>query len=110
MASGFSIDVDVPKVVTIGVVSVLVLVVVLVGTHGYYLKYEREEFAAKNYDAANPLLDQVNKASAEHLGTYRWVNPERSGAGIPIDLAVRVAAQAKGRPPTTQPLGPGGGM
>jgi hypothetical protein len=108
MARTYTIDVDVPKVVTIGIVSVLLLVVILVGTQGYFLKFQHEEFAAKNFNAPNPLLEQVNRASAERMHAYRWVNPERTAVAIPIDSAIAAMAASKGRPPTTQPLG--GGM
>lgn len=106
MAMGFNIDVDVPKVVTIGTVSVVILALTLIGTHGFYLKYAQDEFAAKNYAARSPLVEEVNKAAGEHLDKYRWANPERSAAQLPIDEAIRVMAASKGRPPATQPMGP----
>jgi hypothetical protein len=108
MAMGFNIDVDVPKVVTIGAVSVIILVVILAGTHGYYLKYDRGEFAAKYYPATSPLVDDTNKLAAERLHAYRWANEQKSAAAIPIDTAIKIMVQTKGRPPTTQPLGSSG--
>lgn len=105
MAKGFNIDVDVPKVVTVGVVSVLLLVVTLIATSGFYLKYEREEFAEKNYRARSPLVAEVTEKADAHLHRYRWVNEERTAAQLPIDRAISLMAETKGRPPTTQPLG-----
>lgn len=107
MAMGFNIDVDVPKVTTIGVVSVLLLVVILVGTHGFYLMYDRAEFAAKHFPATSPLVDQTTAASAKNLHGYGWVNPEQSAVRIPIDRAMQVMAGNRGQTPTTQPLGRG---
>lgn len=102
----YELDVNVPKMVLVGTVSVLLLAIILIGTHGYFLKLEKETFAAKNYDATHPQLDEVNKAANLALHSYKWVDKNSGTVQLPIDEAIKVMAATKGKPPTTQPLGP----
>ncbi|HRK31918.1 MAG TPA: hypothetical protein PLD59_12635 [Tepidisphaeraceae bacterium] len=101
----FEIDVNVPKVTLVGVVSVVLLAVILLATHGYYLKLEHDEFAAKHYNAVHPLAVQADKAAAGHLHKYKQVDGSPGTVQLPIDEAIKIMAATKGRPPTTQPLG-----
>jgi hypothetical protein len=108
-SEGFKIDVDVPKLVTIGVVSVLILVIVFTGTHAYYLKFDYEQFTSKYYEPTSPLVDEVKAKAGEQLHTFKWKDQKTNTAQVPIDQAIKIMAQSKGRPPTTQPLGPSAG-
>jgi hypothetical protein len=105
MSSPYRLDVNVPKLLTIGVVSTLLLVVVLLGAHGYFLKAQRQEFAAKWHDAPNPTLLELEKRAGEQLHTFRWIDQKTGTVQLPIDHAIRIMAATKGAPPTTQPLG-----
>jgi len=101
----FEIDVNVPKVTLVGVVSVLLLALILLATHGYYLKLEHDEFASKHYNAGHPLQAQADKLAVDHLHKYKLVDGSPGTVQLPIDQAIKVMAATKGRPPTTQPLG-----
>lgn len=101
----FEIDVNVPKVTVVGIVSVVLLTVIIIATHGYFLKIEHDEFAAKNYNAVNPLPLSSAKAAGEHLHKYKLVNGSPGTVQIPVEQAIKIMAATKGRPPTTQPLG-----
>jgi hypothetical protein len=101
----FEIDVNVPKVTLVGVVSVILVAVILIATHGYYLKLEHDEFAAKNYNASHPLKKQADALAGAHLHTFKKIDGAENTVQLPIDQAIKVMAASKGRPPTTQPLG-----
>jgi hypothetical protein len=105
MASGFNIDVDVPKTVTVGVVSVLLLAVILLGAHGLYLKVAAWEFQNKNYTGRSELVTQHDLATAD-IYRNRWVNEQNGTVAVSVNEAIELMAASKGRPPTTQPLGP----
>ena len=102
----YYLDVNVPKLVMVGAASTLLLAIVLLGVHGYYLKVEQDEFSAKYYFAQQPLLDSVRQSSDPHLHSYRWIDRNSQTVQLPIDRAIKVMAESKGNPPTTQPLGP----
>jgi hypothetical protein len=101
----YTIDVNVPKVAVVGTVSVILLAVILLAAHGYFLKLEQDEFAAKNFNAVHPLRVQAEKLSADHLHTFRSIDGSPGTVQIPIDLAMKIMVATRGRPPTTQPLG-----
>lgn len=102
----YELDVNVPKMVLVGAVSVLLLAIILIGTHGYFLKLEKETFAAKNFDAVHPQLDEVNRVANLNLHSFKWVDKNSGTVQLPIDDAIKVMAETRGKPPTTQPLGP----
>ncbi len=101
----YTIDVNVPKVALVGTVSVILLAVILLGTHGYFLKLEHDEFTAKNYSVAYPLKAEAEGLAGKHLHQYRLVEGSPGTVQIPIDQAMKIMAATKGHPPTTQPLG-----
>jgi len=101
----YKIDVDVAKLVVIGACSVLILTVILLGTHGYYLKVANEQHALKFNDSVSPLVKLVNEKAELNLNKYYLLDQATGTAQLPIDRAIEVMAANKGVAPTTQPLG-----
>ncbi len=89
-------DVNAPLLLTVGVVSALLLLVVVFGTQAWYVREERDEIAAKWEVSKNVQL--------EDLRARQWANIQRAGpTTIPIDKAIQVIIQTGGKLPTTQP-------
>lgn len=100
---GFDLQLNVPKIVTVGVVGVLCLVITMLLTHGFYLKFTQDEFVAKHKDYTNATLVKLNEQYAKNLHTYRWIDEKTGTVAIDLSQAVKVMSESKGKPPTTQP-------
>lgn len=97
-------EVNVPLIITIGAVSVILLVVIIIGVQAWYLSEEREE-RADQWDAS-PNLPVVNllKGQSERInGDYHWVDRQGRTVAIPVTEAMRVLVAHHGIVPTTQP-------
>jgi hypothetical protein len=89
-------DVNAPLLLTVGVVSALLLLVVVFGTQAWYVREERDEIAAK--------WDLSKNVQLEDLRARERANIERTGpTTLPIDKAIQVIIQTGGKLPTTQP-------
>jgi hypothetical protein len=89
-------DVNAPLLLTVGVVSALLLLVIVFGTQAWFVREERDEIAAKWEVSKNVQL--------EDLQARERANINRNGpTTIPIDKAMQVIIQTGGKLPTTQP-------
>jgi hypothetical protein len=82
-------EVNAPLIVTVGVLSTLILIVVMFGTEAWFVKEERDEIAekwevSKNEQLATLLADQRAKISG-------------------IDNAIKKIVETGGKLPATQP-------
>ena len=103
----YKIDVNVPKLVTVGMSSILIFAIVLLGAHGYFLKAEEDEFAIKHFDSVHPELTRLKAQYATHLNGYSRIVESPGTVQVPIDVAIEKMVATKGAPPATQPLGGG---
>lgn len=89
-------EVNTPLLLTVGVVSALLLLVIVFGTQAWFVREERDEIAAKWEVSKNVQL--------EELRTTQRANIQRTGpTTIPIDKAIQVLEQTGGKMPATQP-------
>jgi len=82
-------EVNAPLIVTVGVLSTLILIVVMFGTEAWFVKEERDEIAekwevSKNEQLATLLADQRAKING-------------------IDNAIKKIVETGGKLPATQP-------
>lgn len=97
-------DVNVPLVLTIGVVAGLLLIVGVIGVQGWYQDAANDEIAAKYipYDKDNDLT-RLKAGQLDNLSRYHWVDKSHNVVAIPIDAAMSEVVQTQGNLPTTQP-------
>jgi len=89
-------EVNAPLIVTIGVVSGLLLLVVVFGTQAWFVREEREEIADKWNKSEYVQLEELRAAQRAKI--------EAKGATtIPVAQAMQVIVQTGGRLPATQP-------
>ena len=89
-------EVNSPLILTVGIVSALLLLVIVFGTQAWFVREERDEIAAKWEVSKNVQL--------EELRTNERARIQRSGPSmIPIDKAIQVIVQTGGKLPATQP-------
>jgi hypothetical protein len=89
-------DVNAPLIVTIGVVSGLLLLVIVFGTEAWFVGEERSEMADK--------WESTKHTQLEELRTTQRAMLERTGpTTIPIDRAMQKLVEIGGKLPSTQP-------
>ncbi|MGD1276989.1 MAG: hypothetical protein ABR964_07185 [Tepidisphaeraceae bacterium] len=103
-------EVNVPLVLTIGIVSGVLLVVMIIGTEAWYRSEEQSEIAAKAREYPyQPLID-LKASGSKRISEYRWVDRNNGVVAIPIERAMQIMVQTQGHFPSTQPsasAGPG---
>jgi hypothetical protein len=89
-------EVNAPLIVTVGVVSGLLLLVVVFGTQAWFVREEREEIADKWSKSEYVQLDELRAAQRAKIQA-------KGPTTIPIAQAMQVIVQTGGKLPTTQP-------
>jgi hypothetical protein len=96
-------DINTPLLVTIGTISGLLLLVVLLGVHAWYLYEVDLETQAKWNDPTKVVNERVHDLKAEQTadlnGTPRWSDREKGTIKIPITQAMQVIASSGGKSP-----------
>jgi hypothetical protein len=96
-------EVNVPLVLTIGVVAGLVLIVLVIGVQGWYQSAENDEMALKAEEFPNTELIDLKAGQASRISHYRWVDQKNNVVAIPIEAAMKIMIDTQGNLPTTQP-------
>jgi len=96
-------DVDSQLILTIGAVSGFMVIVAVIGLQAWYMSEERRELDQKYATTANPQLVELRKTEQANLTKYRWIDKDKQVAAVPIDEAMKLLIQNKGKLPTTQP-------
>lgn len=93
---GFTQGLDIPVIGLTGTVSGLLLVSILVGTHGWYLKVSAEEQALKSGNPSGAALtvdgrttNSIRKEQNEALAKYAVINKDQGIVRLPIDQAMK---------------------
>src|SRR4051794_12134886 len=97
-------DVNAPLIVTIGVVSGLLLLVVVFGLQAWFVREERAEIAGKWEEAGVSKYVEIHteqRAKIEREG----VDEQTKARTIPIEKAMQVIIQTGGKLPSTRPAG-----
>jgi hypothetical protein len=98
-------EVNVPLVVTIGIVSGIFLLVIVIGMQAWYQSEENNELAAKQDEFPNQTLIDLKAGQTAKITQYRWMDKANNVVAIPIDKAMDILVQTDGNPPATQPSG-----
>jgi hypothetical protein len=108
-------EVNVPLIVTIGVVSIIVVVVLIVGTEAWYDAEAQAQFTESNQeymlqqspDLNHQTLYDLKKSQVENINSYRWVDKSKGIVTMPIDDAINLMVQTRGNPPQVDSGGSG---
>ena len=95
----FKQEVNVPLIVTIGVVGFTLVGVLILGTEAWY---DSEAQAQYNYEAdqyPNTWLIGLKTDQLSNINAYRWVDQKQGIVTIPIDDAIKIMVQTGGHPP-----------
>ena len=97
-------DVNAPLIVTTGVVSGLLLLVVVFGLQAWFVREERAEIEDKWNMAANTQLIDLRSSQRDRI--HREGSVKEGDATVtmmPIDKAMQIIIQRNGTLPSTQP-------
>ena len=85
-------DVNTPVIVTIGIVSALLLIVVAIGLEAWFRSEEQSQMAVMSRRAVYmPLVSQTLEQQSKING-YRWIDSQKQIAAIPIEEAMKIVA------------------
>src|SRR5438477_6807367 len=97
-------DVNAPLIVTIGVVSGLLFLVISFGTQAWFVREERDEIAKKWEAAPNTQLEELRKAQRARIESKGTVEGRHT---IPIEKAMEYVRTHGSKLPATQPAAAG---
>ena len=94
-------DVDLGLLVTIGLISAILLVEVVVITQAYFYNSQEAQMLVKQIQPPSWELSDILLGQQASLNRYAWVDREKQRVSIPIDLAIqRYVEQEKQRAAT----------
>ena len=93
-------DVNAPLIVTTGVVSGLLFLVIAFGTQAWFVREERDEIAQKWEAFPNTQVEDLRKAQRSRIETKGTVEGRHT---IPIKEAMDYVRTHGGKLPATQP-------
>jgi hypothetical protein len=99
----FKEDVNSPLILTIGAISGFLVIVCVIGLQAWFMSEEQRELDGKYATAVNYRLTELRSEQQAHLQGYRWIDPQNRVAAIPIDEAMKLLIENKGKLPSTQP-------
>ncbi|MFN4243259.1 MAG: hypothetical protein ACK4PI_08480 [Tepidisphaerales bacterium] len=93
-------DINVPLLLTIGAVSSILLLVLLIGVQAWFLWEYHYYSDAKWQGITNREVYELKKRQAESLNVIARADADKGTYRIPIEQAMRVIAENGGRKPT----------
>jgi hypothetical protein len=100
-------DVNAPLIVTTGVVSGLLLLVIVFGLQAWFVREEQSEIAEKWGESGTSKYVEM-KAEQRTKIEKAGVDEQTKARTIPIEQAMQVVIQTGGKLPSTQPASGGG--
>lgn len=94
-------DPNAPLTVLVGVVGAVVLFVVIVLLQAFFYRAERAERERKVVAVGAEELSQLRARQRDQLNSYRWVDPKAGVVAIPIERAMDLVVEGKGRAAST---------
>lgn len=88
-------NLNIPMIVTVGLISVVVTAVSVIAVQALYYSYatnetQRKVIEAPTADADSKLAEQIAK-----LSRYSWTNRKKGVVTVPIERAMRLIVQEK---------------
>jgi hypothetical protein len=99
----FKQEVNVPLILTIGIVSGIMLLVIVIGTQAWFQNEEQSEIAAKAQEFPHAALIELQNGQRVNINSYHWVDKKNDVVTVPIGRAMEVMLETHGNLPTTAP-------
>jgi hypothetical protein len=98
-------DVNAPLLITIGAISAILVLVIVIGVTAWFMDEKDQEIATKYENAPNVWLSNLRLEQQTKLNGERWIDRDKKIIQIPIDRAMELIVQNGGKMPSTQPAG-----
>src|SRR4051812_39472780 len=92
-------DINVPLLATIGAISSLLLVTILLGVHAWYLWEVQTEFNSKWANATNQRVVELKTSQLGHLDGYGRADAAKGTYRMPIGDAKKAIVASGGKLP-----------
>ncbi len=92
-----------PLIITVGTVSAMMMLIIMIGIHAWFIKEERDEIENKWEMNKNAALVDLKTEQQKRLSSYAWSDPKKKLVAIPIDEAMKKVVERGGKLPATQP-------
>lgn len=96
-------DTNAQVILTIGAVSGILVIVLVIGLQAWFLSEEHSEIEAKYGSTVNVQLVELREKQQAKIREYRWVDKEKGIAAIPVEQAMKVLIENQGKLPSTRP-------
>jgi hypothetical protein len=78
---------------TIGGITTLLLVVILIGLQAWFYDAQNREMQRKVIGQPHWALEDLRLKQLANLNVYEWVDADKQRARIPIDVAMQIVAR-----------------
>jgi phosphopantetheinyl transferase len=100
----FKQGINIPLILTIGIVGLIILLVLIVGTEAWYDSMTQDEAIVKaSGDFGNKPLQDLKDAQLTHISGYNWVDKKNNVITVPVEDAMTIMVQTQEQFPATQP-------
>jgi len=86
-------DLNLPLILTIGILFVVLLFVLIVLLQAYFYEAERQEHYTKVIATRSEELDTARAEQEQQLRGYRWTDQQQGIVGIPIEKAMELVVR-----------------
>jgi hypothetical protein len=92
-------DTNSPLILVIGAVSGFLVIVIVIGLQAWFLSEEQQEYSEVYSASENYQLKELRIAQQANTGTYRWIDREKKIVAVPVDDAMKMLIENKGKLP-----------
>ena len=92
-------DTNSPLILVIGAVSGFLVIVIVIGLQAWFLSEEQTELSQVYSEAENYQLQELREEQERNLSTYRWIDREKQIVAVPVDEAMKMLIENKGKLP-----------
>lgn len=97
-------DVNAPLILTVGIVSAILLLVIVFGVQAWFVWEEKTELAGKWEVSKNAQLDELRASQSARIASAGTIDVDNQKVRtIPIADAMQLVIQNGGKLPATQP-------
>lgn len=86
-------------IIAIGAVSGIMVLVLTIGLQAWFASEEQAELDRQYGTMVHTDIVALKKKQTENIGTYRWMDNDKKFAAVPIDRAMQMLIDNKGKLP-----------
>jgi hypothetical protein len=92
-------DTNSPLILVIGAVSGFLVIVIVIGLQAWFLNEEQQAYSEVYSASENYQLRDLRVAQQANTSTYRWIDREKQIVAVPVDDAMKMLIENKGKLP-----------